>query len=217
MRNERVRTFVPAVVPQRFRKQVGLPPFWLHVGRYLGRGTGKAATVAFRLLPATDDRRRRTIGRGAQETHFVTVPLRSLTTPMSASPPDFDAKGMAPIGLELCRLVPERISICIAFQGVGIVAPTVARDFGEPLARHADQVGRAMRRIVHRWEAVPPRRLSVFKPERFQSAMAIHGVTVIQCAELARLIKLPRRNRGLLPIACFGHHERQSGSFDRVD
>jgi len=92
-----------------------------------------------------------------------------------------------------------------------VIAPAVADDFRQPFARHAEQVGGAVGRVVHRRQAVPPGALALLEVERLESGMVVFRFRVIQVTEAAFGVELAGRDRELLPAAGLAHHVGQSG------
>src|SRR5690606_25241920 len=129
---------------------------------------------------------------------------------------DGHAEGGAPVRLEQSSLIPERVPIGIVFQYGIVIAPAQASDFGNPLSRDPEQMGGAVRRIMHRREAVTPSAFPALEKERLETRVVVLALAGIDPPECAFLLELARRYRQLLVIAGLSHHVSQPASLHRL-
>jgi hypothetical protein len=122
------------------------------------------------------------------------------------------------LGLEEGGFVPEGVAIGVVFQDGIVVAPAGAGDVRQAFTlQHAEQMRGAVRRIVHRREAVAPRAFAIFDEERLQAGVMILALAMIETAELAFVLQAARGDGELLIVAGLGHHVGEARAPDGVD
>src|SRR5579862_7054540 len=88
MSQKGVRTVVAAVVAERFREHLRLPPFRLFIGFVYRERSGEAGVVLFDLIRGTPNDRAKPVGMRIEETHLIANPLSSFCAPDRRIPVD---------------------------------------------------------------------------------------------------------------------------------